>query len=90
MEKPRRRYQMQLTLGADDLRSLLGALHSIEFDLSTEPEDTPRNIVSGGYDSGFVLDLTIDPTITHESWAEYLDKYLAFQKEEKSKRAPAD
>lgn len=76
MEAPKRRYQMELKLGADDLKALRSAINSILFDLDRYPEDTPYESVSGGYDSGYSIKINVDTTITHESWEKVLNEYL--------------
>lgn len=75
-EKPKRRYELDLHLGADSLESLRGAINSILFDIDRHPVDTPIDIVSGGYDSGYSLKCAVDTSITHDSWYEQLKVYL--------------
>lgn len=84
MDKPRRRYEIELHIGADNLRSVIGTLHSILFDLEQRQEDAPLSQVSGGYDCGYTLDATIDQSITHEIWERNLMDYLDEKKVEKA------
>ena len=80
MDKPKRRYELELSASADDLDSLIGLFRLIEFVIASEPEDTPRNIVSGGYSSSYILDLSIQDDITHETWSKEIAAYLAEKK----------
>ena len=81
MDKPKRRYELSLAVEADDLNNLIGVLNHIQFELSSQPEDTPRNIVSGGYGSSFILDLAVNQAVTHDTWEVALSDYLKEKKE---------
>lgn len=77
LNAPHRKYELTLTLNADDWRALLGAIRHIEFELTVKSEfDAPVHIVSGGYDSGWTLDVAIHPGVTHESYVTALHAYL--------------
>lgn len=65
--QPRRAYKLELKIEADDLESLIGYLRSFETELYMEK--VTRG-VSGGYSAGSIYSLDVDPTITHDSWAE--------------------
>ena len=73
MAKPRRAYELQIKIGADDRNALLANLHDIVTSIATE-----RTIssVSGGYSSSSFFELDIDETITHDAYFERLQAYL--------------
>lgn len=79
-DKPQRRYEVEIRIGADDLISLKRAVNSIEFDLERREEDTPIDMVSGGVDFGYSVSAKIDTSITHDSWYINLRDYLAARK----------
>lgn len=78
MKKPRRAYKLTLELNADKLKDLLNSLEHIIFTIDVY--DT-RNSVSGGYSSGYILDIDIDETITHDKYMEDVRQYLATKKD---------
>lgn len=75
-ESPRRRHQLSLTLEADDVDSLLASLRAIEHDLLIKERDHdwkhPVEITSGGYDSGWHLNITTDLTVTGDAYRDSL------------------
>lgn len=76
--KPNRRYQVEIRMGADDLRAVIKALESIVFDLEArKAEDEPLDMVSGGWDSGYYLSAKVDTGITGDSYREALAAYMA-------------
>lgn len=81
-DKPQRRYEVDIHIGADDLKSLKHALDNIAFDLERREEDAPINMVSGGFDTGYSVNATVDTNITHDSWYVNLEAYLAAKKAE--------
>jgi hypothetical protein len=76
MEKPRRRIELKLTIGADNWDALRGALKSIQTKIAISGSLSTSS-VSGGYDSGWIYECSERSEITHESWAEDLNAYLA-------------
>lgn len=83
-EIPHRRHQLQLTLEADDIEAMLASLHAIEHDLLIKQRDHnwnhPVDITNGGYDSGWHLHITSDPTITGDAYRESLKAWSAAQR----------
>jgi len=73
-DKPRRRYELQVTVGADTIEYLKHLLEEITGYL---PGNRPYTAVSGGYEGGYVANMQFDENITHESWARELEAYLA-------------
>ena len=68
-EKPRRRIEVDIRIGADSWDAVRRALDSIAFDIATQ-EEGGRDITSGAPDSGYTLTATEDPSITHDSYFE--------------------
>lgn len=81
-DKPKRRYEVDIHIGADDLKSLKHAIDNISFDLERREEDAPINMVSGGVDTGYSVNAAVDTSITHDSWYISLEAYLAAMKAE--------
>ena len=73
--------ELSLTLEADDLDSLLHAFRAIEHDLLLKERDhdwtQPVEITSGGYDSGWHLEVTSDLTITGDAYRASLKTWSA-------------
>lgn len=68
-----RRLQLALYLNADSLDELCSALQNIATDLMVEGKEE-RHITSGGYSSGYQLNLTVpDPEMTGEKYREWLE-----------------
>ncbi len=72
--KPRRAYMLELKIGADTKNDLIGVLRQLEFEIGA---DLLTQGVSGGYSSGYTYKLDIDESITHDSYIEALNGYLA-------------
>jgi hypothetical protein len=73
LSKPMRAVRLTLKLDADDMRELSYALHTIA-DHAERGELTIG--VSGGRFSGYIYELLLDPTITHDSYHAALREYL--------------
>lgn len=74
-QPPRRAHKFTLTIHADTADDLIGCLRHIEFLLSSEQMGT--SYVSGGYASGWTAEYDVDESITHDSYIESLNAYLA-------------
>jgi len=74
-KKPKRRVEMSLKVNADSIDELVSYLRNFAFEVSTGT----RTGVSGGHSTGAVYQIVEDESITHESWAVELEKYLAEQ-----------
>lgn len=70
---PRRAYVLELKVEADTLKDLIGYLRNFETELYAGKVSTG---VSGGYSSGAIYSLSVDETITHDSWAEAIEDYV--------------
>lgn len=72
---PKRRLRLVLDLGADDLEGVYRALRCIADDLSIEGLER-RIVESGGYSSGYHLDLSVtDETMTGDRFREELSAW---------------
>lgn len=86
---PVRRFQLRLTLGADDWGELVHSLDQLAFHFDTDKgvremaeRLTGWNGASGGPSSGYSYDIRVDPTMTHERYIQELKAYLAELKTE--------
>lgn len=70
---PRRAYELELKVGADSLDDLIGYLRTLETELHM---GMISNGVSGGYSAGAVYSLSVDESITHDSWAAENQRYV--------------
>jgi hypothetical protein len=73
LKPPRRAYMLDLKVDADSLDDLIGYLRTFETDLYMGKVSKG---ISGGYSSGAIYDLSVDETITHESWVVALEAYI--------------
>jgi hypothetical protein len=80
---PRRRVVCNLKIQADSIKDLTSALRCLETDIYTGT----RNCVSGGYSSGYILEIDEDESITHDSWFETLEAHLESVKENATEQA---
>lgn len=77
----KRRYEMTLKMGADDLPSLRGMLNTLIFDLARlEDGDieavNPYHQISGGYSGNHSMKLELNPDVTHDSYMIQLEEVL--------------
>lgn len=73
-DRPRRAIEITLKLGADDWNAVRGAINHLAYQVAAD--GTLGNQVSGGYSSGWTLDVSEAP-ITHDEWEAALNAYLA-------------
>lgn len=75
---PRRRWRMDLSLDADTLADMIGALQHISHRLlEAEYRREPQvRVTSGGYSSGFTLAVDEDPDMDHDRYVVALEDYL--------------
>ena len=73
-ERPRRRFVLNLKLGADSYEELSSALYNIarEFDR----HEIGKDMASGSPSSGFSLEWSEDESVTHDSYMVAIDEYL--------------
>lgn len=82
MEKPKRRIQLNIDIGADSIDAAIHDLKQIIFEMTVRGEDN-MNTVSGGYSSGNTVRLIVNPDVDHDSYVEELNKYLDANKDDK-------
>lgn len=83
-DKPKRKYELTITAGADDLEYLKQIVQMAIDELPTYPHSG----VSGGYAGNHMVELRVNPEQTHEKYEEELNAYLA--KDEPKQEAAAD
>ncbi len=77
MERPKRRIEMVLKIGADDMDSLRSILRSESITL--EPvEERNYESFSGGYDGNHRLTIVVNPEVSHDSYVEALEAYIKY------------
>lgn len=76
-ERPRRRFVLKLSLGADSYEEMTSALYNIarEFDR----REIGKDMASGSPSSGFSLEWSEDESVTHDSYMAAIDEYLGTQ-----------
>lgn len=70
--KPRRRIEMEIQVGADNIAELVRALEQISFDV----DRGTRCVVSGGPCAGWNFKVDEDDSITHDSYFAAVDVHL--------------
>lgn len=79
MERPKRRFDLQITIGGDTWEDVARACDEI---VSHVAEHGPAcTSVSGGPSSGWAVSVTERPEMTHEAYFAAVEKYLAEQRE---------
>ena len=73
--KPRRRVEMEIQIGADNIAELVRALEQISFDV----DRGTRCVVSGGPCAGWHFKVDEDDSITHDSYFAAVDVHLRRQ-----------
>lgn len=73
-KKPVRRHILKITIEADTLDDLRSALESIQF--WTASGNLSAHCVSGGYNSGWILEYQENEGVTHDSYVASLNAYL--------------
>jgi hypothetical protein len=72
---PRRQVEMLAKISADSWRDLQHHLSHLATEIAMHGKLSASS-VSGGYSTGHIIVTSEDGTITHDSWAADLDKYL--------------
>ena len=81
MSKPRRAYELTLTLGADTYEELVRALEGLALDLALYPSDAAhRPMASGSPSAGYSATVTHDPEWTHERYHAEVEAYLKMKR----------
>lgn len=83
METIKRRYHLNLELGADSLPELVKGLKNLQFDLlrsceymeGSEINDT-YHAISGSPQSGYNLSLEFDPDMDHDKYIEQINAHI--------------
>lgn len=78
---PRRAWRLSLVLHGDDEREIERALHQIATEWALGYLRGP-NACSGGPGSGYTLETSHDPAITHEGYFAEVAEYLARERAE--------
>jgi hypothetical protein len=81
MDMPKRRCEVAIRIGADDVNAVCRALHEIEFMYATE--GMGRESVSGGPDAGWIVVDNETPTQTHDQYFAEVDAWIAKHKAQK-------
>lgn len=87
MTVPHRRLKLSLDLEADDLGELTSALENIIIDLRIQGRDI-RDVTSGGYGSGFHLELSCDPDMTGDQYRVLLSQWRESRRAERVEAKP--
>jgi hypothetical protein len=77
MNKPQRKYTVQITLGADTIDDAISALGNIQFDLRRLDDFVHYNTASGGYSSGYSMQIECKKEQTPDNYKKELSKYLS-------------
>ncbi len=72
----RRRWVLEIKLGADTYEDLTASLVELANDLDRRPP-APINIVSGSPSAGYIATGDEEPTVTHESYFEAVERWKA-------------
>lgn len=75
MDKPHRKIETVIKIGADDNASLIGALTNLLFQAQTD-RFPALSSVNAGYSWTWDISTKIDETQTHEGWKKELNEYL--------------
>lgn len=74
MDKPKRRLELTLKLGADSWPDIVRTLEQIAFQLDGYPENGWHS-ASGSPSEGYILDIEVHPDVTHDSYFEAIERY---------------
>lgn len=83
-ELPERAHMLAMKLGADSKEALMSLLNSIIIDF--ERSDGPHSFVTGGYASGGTVVYAENTGVTHDSYFEDVDAWIAAKEAEKAAR----
>lgn len=72
--EPQRRFQVKIDIGADDIKSLRYAVGRIYEWMNTEP--LGKSLVSGGYDSGYWIEVRENLSQDHDQYVRELNSWL--------------
>ncbi len=78
MEKPKRKYELSLTISGDLWTDVVQQLRMLLPHIEDHGEQCDS--VSGGYSGGHTVQLTVNPEQTHDKFAAELDAYLEARK----------
>lgn len=75
---PKRRYEVDIHIGADDRQSLIHALNSILFNVENlKVDDEPIDITSAGWEHHHTVTGRVDPSITGDSYRQTFKQWCA-------------
>ena len=75
-EPPKRRYTLEIKLGADTWDDLMLDLKGMAYYLHRYEDLEKAHCVMGGASSGFTVNLVQDKEMTHDRYFELVDTYL--------------
>lgn len=81
-DAPRRRYEVAIRIGADEVKGIVEALHSLEFMYASE--GMGHDAAHGGPDWGFTCVDSEDPNQTHEAYFAHVERWIAERRAEKA------
>lgn len=74
---PNRKYRAVITIDANDIDSLSGALDHIQFWMTAHYDGmNNRTSISGGYSSSHHVEIIVDEEMTPEKYKQALEDYL--------------
>mgnify|MGYP001127555722 CR=1 FL=1 len=85
---PERAHMLAMKLGADSTEALMSLLNSIIIDF--ERSGGPHSLVTGGYDIGGTVVYAENYGVTHDTYFEEVDAWIAAKEAEKATREAAD
>jgi len=77
MSPPRRAFELTIKIGGDTWRDVLRDL--LDTARHVEQHGPQCNSVSGGYSTNHIVDVRVDPDMTHDRYVDQLEAYLAEQ-----------
>lgn len=85
-QRPHRRYQMTMSIGADSMEELRRSLEQWCFEMERYGEIQERSYggASGSPSAGYSYDIRFDPDMTPERYHEELKVYLEAKKQAES------
>lgn len=86
MEAPNRRFCVTISLDGDTAEDIEDALRQIHFDWARGS----RGTVTGGCSSGWIVEVTEDPEMTHDEYITALNRYLEWTREQRKADVKGD
>lgn len=82
MEQPKRRFEVAIKIGADNIDEICHALREIEFMYASRKKERlgAGDTVSGGYGNGWICADRENPNQTHDQYFIEVDAWIAERK----------